>query len=70
MFWDWLKTINSQGDDMNLQTLYTELKSHYLDYGYNGCGLGNSLDQLIVDLIDNGYSKSLVKKICLMAYYK
>ena len=39
---------------MNLQSLYNELKKHYLDYGYNGCGLGNSLDQLIVDLIDRG----------------
>ena len=55
---------------MNLQNLYTELKTHYLDYGYDGCGLGNSLDQLIVDLIDLGYSKSLIKRICLMAYYK
>ena len=55
---------------LNLQDLYTGLKEHYLDYGYNGNGLGTTLDWFIDELINAGYSQKLIKNICNMAYYK
>lgn len=53
---------------LNLQALYNDLKKHYSDFGYNG-GLGTSLEWFINDLVELGYSKSLIKKIMLKAYY-
>ena len=55
---------------LNLQDLYSELKNHYLDYGYDGCGLGHSLDCLIDELLSAGHSRKLIRRICNMAYYK
>ena len=55
---------------LNLQDLYTELKNHYLDYGYDGCGLGHSLDWIIDEFIATGHSRKLIMRICNMAYYK
>jgi hypothetical protein len=55
---------------LNLQDLYTALKEHYADYGYNGSGLGTTLDWFIEELILAGYSPKLIKKMCNLAYYK
>lgn len=54
---------------LNLQDLFQALKNHYNDYGYDGCGLGTTLDCIIDELIDSGHSKKLIKKICNYAYY-
>ena len=54
----------------NLQDLYTELRNNYIDYGYDGVGLGSTLDWMIEELIETGHSRKLIKRICNMAYYK
>lgn len=55
-------------NEINLQTLVTELKHHYDAYGFDG-GLGNSLEVLINDLCDLGHSPELITKIWLHVYY-
>ena len=55
---------------LNLQDLYSALNEHYIDYGFNGCGLGSSIDWMIAEFLECGHSPRLIRRICLMAYYK